>query len=288
VRTLAILCALTAAGQASAFQCTLTEQGASIGWSERSLVIRPSAQDGGEVTAAQLADAVAHGVAQWNGPACSDLTLSMGEPTAEQRAGFDYRAGKGSTANQNVVVFRNADPADPVDAWIHRDTNLAITTVTFLRSTAELLDADIEINDAGFVFSVCEGAGCQVRHDLKNTLTHELGHVIGLDHPPGVADATMFASSSEGDLSKRDLASDDSDGLCALYPAGAPLGDCGNVPPSPSPQVRVTQVGGCTSAGGTNGGAGVVVGMLAALLCAGGCRRGRSSHLWRGGARSAR
>jgi hypothetical protein len=281
MRALALLLAMTSAAPAAAFLCTRTEQGASIAWEQRQVVIRPTSDDGEEISALELADATAHGAAEWTGAPCSDMSVSVGAATSELRAGFDYRAGQGSPSNQNVVVFRKAAQGDPLDAWIHNDTNLAITTVTFLRSTAELLDADIEINDAGFVFSACEGPGCQDRHDIKNTLTHELGHVLGLDHPPssqpGAADATMFATSSEGDLSKRDLAQDDVDGLCTLYPEGAATGECGDFAPSPPPAVRVTQVGGCAAAG-TGAGLGAIAALLLGLG-ARGRRRGRDSYL---------
>src|SRR5204862_6586571 len=84
--------------------------------------------------------------------------------------------------------------------------------------------------------------------DLQNTLTHEFGHLLGLDHncygsadrsrgidqnghavpdcnraPPAVQEATMYASVMRGDVARRDLSADDIDGVCAIYPAtGAP------------------------------------------------------------------
>jgi len=237
------------AGEARAFQCTLTDQLASIAWDSRQVVMRPSVDDGAEVTAAELRAALQHGADEWNGPACSDMQLSIGPATDERRAGFDYSAGQGSDVNQNVVVFRNETAGDPLDEWIHLGSNLAITTVTFLRSTTELLDADIEVHDAAFFFTVCDPPACQPRHDLTNTITHELGHVLGLDHPPssqpGATTSTMFATSSEGDLAKRDIELDDEEGLCTLYPTGQPVGDCGSATVPPPPQVVVTQVGGC-------------------------------------------
>lgn len=248
---LACVSACAFAPAAAAYQCTLTEQAASIAWERRELVMRPTARDGDEVTAAELREALEHGATEWSAPSCSDLAMTVGEVTQERRAGFDYRAGKGAPSNQNVVVFRKGGESDPLDEWIHLDSNLAITTVTYLRSTAELLDADIEINDAGFFFTACDPPGCQPRHDLKNALTHELGHVVGLDHPPssqpGATSATMFATASEGDVGKRDLADDDVDGLCTLYPAGEPSGDCGSFTPEPPPSVRVSRLGGCAA-----------------------------------------
>ncbi len=76
--------------------------------------------------------------------------------------------------------------------------------------------------------------------DLQNTVTHEAGHFLGLAHPceadPGTATAngvpvcsghpemtsvTMFPSASPGEISKRTLAPDDVEGVCAIYPRPA-------------------------------------------------------------------
>jgi MYXO-CTERM domain-containing protein len=54
--------------------------------------------------------------------------------------------------------------------------------------------------------------------DLRNTLTHEVGHFVGLAHARDPA-ATMDASTQMREVEKRTLAADDVDGVCAIYPA---------------------------------------------------------------------
>jgi len=56
-------------------------------------------------------------------------------------------------------------------------------------------------------------------YDFLNTCTHEMGHVLGLDHSE-VSEATMAATAAVGDLSKRDLDADDVDGIKYLYRTG--------------------------------------------------------------------
>lgn len=72
--------------------------------------------------------------------------------------------------------------------------------------------------------------------DLQNTVTHEVGHFIGLAHPcgdpglpacssdPAYAETTMYPQTTPGDVAKRTLAPDDVAGFCAIYPAS---GGCG-------------------------------------------------------------
>lgn len=227
------LVAATTASSASAFNCTRTPAlGPSVFWPERLVEVRPVG-GGFEVAAGGLAGVLERGAASWTGPECSDLTVVLGEPSLQRVVGFNWHAGSGSPLNENIVVFRNDTPGDEVDRWVHTLGALAITTVTFDATSGRLLDADIEINDLSFSFTTCDpGApGCQVVFDLENTLTHELGHVVGLDHPPNDApnafEATMFASASETDTEKRTLADDDIAGLCTIYPAESDVaGEC--------------------------------------------------------------
>ena len=67
--------------------------------------------------------------------------------------------------------------------------------------------------------------------DLRNTVTHESGHMLGLGHSADV-NATMFASASTGETSKRTLADDDIAGICAIYPTGMKAQTCGDAPPT--------------------------------------------------------
>jgi uncharacterized protein (TIGR03382 family) len=112
--------------------------------------------------------------------------------------------------------------------------------------------------------------------DLQATVTHEVGHFIGLRHvcDPGgggpdaglprcssdasYAAITMSPTTGVGDVEKRTLHPDDVAGVCAIYPTGR------------SPSSGSSSSGGC----GTGGGGGALAALLAAAALARMRRRG--------------
>lgn len=77
---------------------------------------------------------------------------------------------------------------------------------------------DMAFNDASYTFTFSEDPALAV-YDIQNTLVHELGHVLGLDHSD-VPEATMYHTSVKAEISKRDLDLDDINGIRYLYQDG--------------------------------------------------------------------
>ncbi len=143
----------------------------------------------------------------WSNPMCSYARFVYAGQTNEERVGYNQHTG--AAGNGNVIVFRDTN-------WAHAAQILALTSVTFRPSTGEIVDADIELNSFHNVLSTTSNPDL-VQIDIANTITHETGHFLGLDHST-VPESTMFETAPLGELKKRSLEQDDIDGLCAVYP----------------------------------------------------------------------
>jgi hypothetical protein len=158
-------------------------------------------------------DAIRQSFQTWADASCSYLALLDGGFTNEDRVGYNSCA---PSKNANIIIFRDTH-------WRHQSGALALTSVTYDVRSGEIVDADIELNStAGIVYTTSDLVG-QINIDVRNTVTHEAGHLLGLDHTP-VEDATMFATAPRGETKKRDLHQDDLAGVCAIYPRGEEAG----------------------------------------------------------------
>jgi len=137
----------------------------------------------------------------WHDVTCSDLQILYGGTTNDDRTAADGKA--------NVVVWR--DQTWPTS---YSRTAFALTSVTYNSETGRIVDADIEMNGEFHTFTIGDET---VLIDVQNTLTHEVGHFVGLDHSFDLS-ATMFASAATGETKKRTLEQDDIDGICSIYP----------------------------------------------------------------------
>jgi MYXO-CTERM domain-containing protein len=232
-------------------------------------------------------DIVQASIDTWNNathtPTCSYLeVINEGPKTAE--VGND---------KLNLIKFRDTSwcrPAvgnDPMRCYAAAAAG--ITTATYVddansQRDGAILDADIELNGVNFAIS----AGGQststesCKAELQNTLTHELGHLHGLEHPclaqgdpmrtdnrgnavpscslatdPAILNATMYNFQSCGEATKETLSPDDIQAICDIYPVKDDPGDCNHVGQSSS---------GCCSASGAPGASFFLAGMTMFLV----------------------
>ncbi len=165
----------------------------------------PNPEEPGKISNETL-DAVRLGFLEWNSPDDSKFKYVFGGQTNEDRA--EWVPSRGKENNANIVVWRDAWPSD------FSQTAYAITSVNYNPESAEILDADIELNGEFHQFTISDSDPVV---DVQNTIAHESGHFLGLDHSPDRL-ATMYGSAPIGQVSKRDLAEGDIEGVSAVYP----------------------------------------------------------------------
>jgi hypothetical protein len=231
-RILAML-AIVVPAHAWAWSQATTEEGHPLHWQSECVwytLSSAGSDDVGDLDA--LRAAVRSGFEAWNVDG-SAVRFADGGLSECERAG--YRPGK---PHANLVAWLD-------DEWPygtgHGDP-FAVTSVYYDTTTGEILDADVEFNGVDFTWSTGGEPGVA---DVWNTMAHEAGHVLGLDHSD-VAEATMYGFSVPGDTAKRDLHDDDLAGIRSIYPAGTELGPC--PPPPEAGALCMGGSGGCSCA----------------------------------------
>lgn len=221
-------------------------------WKQSCIPVTVYPNDLTEMTTDEIEQAAAGAAAAWSRAqiSCTFLDIQVTasfEPT--QPAGQDP---------YNVLVFRNpwCDPAQPE---LCQPDALALTSVWAGMTSGSIHDGDIEVNTENAVWADLVLHPAPGKQDLQNALTHEIGHLIGLDHncysprsdplrqtdntgalvpfcteaDAVVMASTMYTNAAPGDLSKRTLAEDDMNAACGIYPATRPVA-CMPAPETPA------------------------------------------------------
>lgn len=194
----------------------------------------------------------------------------------------------------NVIKLRDtswcrpASGKDPMRCYSSQAAG--ITTAVYVNDPnsdrdGAILDADIELNGVNFAISVggVTRSTQPCRSELQNTLTHELGHLHGLEHPckangdpdridhrgnpvpfcddpdidPEIPKATMYNFQACGESTKATLHPDDIQAICDIYSVSKDPGTCEPVGKTG---------GGCCNASGVPGASFFLAGMTALLL----------------------
>lgn len=206
---------------------------------------------------------------------CGNLRFSEGPLVDERKVGYVLKGD-----NRNLVLFRSRSCSERVpannacwdedtcgndfDCWDGNPDTIALTLTTYDEKSGIIYDSDIQLNASGFVFTtvdrssypicprpITSNPGNCVATDVQNTMTHEIGHLIGLDHTwaPG---SVMNPSAPQGEVSKRDIDEGSADFVCQAYPKGRASQSC--VTPSLERSGNAAVLGqhviGCSSGGG--------------------------------------
>jgi len=283
-----------AASTAWAYVRSRTEKGVPVYWSGSCAFVQPDSAGTPDLPSDQVFATIQKSMQNWTDAVGNQAYLKlMYDAPAPLEAHLD---------GVNVVKFRTDKWCHPDDAQqnnvCYSNMAAAITTVFFVQDgsdkTGAILDADIEMNDINFTFAILPTTA-QARPgtslaDLENTLTHELGHLQGLDHtckdaatPPQEVDengnpppdctmlsslpidqitkiktATMYNFANPGETSKRSPEADDVAGIASAYPAAKDPGNCKAI------NLDDYRTAGCSIGGRTSRS----LGAIAVLMCA--------------------
>jgi len=129
--------------------------------------------------------------------------------------------GDGSTTT-SILVADTSSPDDVNEVYfadVDSSGAIAVTIVWGIFNAPppfrELVEWDQVYDDVDFDWSSSGEAG---KMDFENIAQHELGHSVGMGHPPdSCTDETMYAFASAGETKKRDLNTGDITGIDSLY-----------------------------------------------------------------------
>jgi hypothetical protein len=151
--------------------------------------------------------AIQNAIAAWN--EVGGTTAHMREVISSvQRSRTDWESN-----DLHMILF---DEDNSSGFFPEGSATVAVTPIWFY-SSGRISDADVLFNGAGFEFTTSAEAG---RFDVQDVATHELGHLLGLDHS-GWAGASMYPYVDESVTLHRSLSLDEVGGLRHAYPSAS-------------------------------------------------------------------
>jgi hypothetical protein len=161
------------------------------------------------ISQTEARNAVRNGFAQWQNVASANITFTE---VAEASSGLGgFREDGFSTMSFNDPLGELPSGALAATLPLYNGQTMVTNGVTFYRMT----DSDMVFNNA--ISFVRNGAACSNQYDMDGVATHELGHLVGLDHPD-VFSATMYYAIGPCDMTKLSLDQSDIAGVTFIYP----------------------------------------------------------------------
>jgi len=184
-----------------------TGEGVPLVWDTNCVTMHFNEAGSADIADASDLEALKASLETWSSVEHSSVVIQYAGKTNLEETGYHKE-----NPPINMVIFREKK-------WPYTDRPVAYTAVTYHPGSGRIYDADIELNEEDFVFTTNPKKE-PYKVDIQNTLTHEVGHVLGLDHPDDES-ATMFAHADAGETKKRTLEFDDIEGISAIYPKGS-------------------------------------------------------------------
>ena len=178
---------------AHAWVIKTNNSGQNLHWNKSDIHYSINANGTHGLSVQSVENAITNAAGAWSH---NDLNMIYDGDT--KKTGADY------SDEVHSIVFK--------DNWTEDPSVLAIT-YTWSTTNGEIVHFDMEINAEDHDWST---TGESNKQDLMNAITHEFGHVVGLDHSEEL-EATMAPDTQLGETNKRDLHQDDLNGFEHLY-----------------------------------------------------------------------
>jgi MYXO-CTERM domain-containing protein len=214
-----------ASSTAEAYNLRLTDNGSIVRWQRDEIVMELDSSLELLGPAPQVTARIEESLAAWEESEVLPRTFAA-NPHAGGGGGYEP-----DRDSRNIVMALDGE-------WPFAAAHTAVTITTYSSDSGQLLDTDV-IFDANRRWHTSNATNHRFV-DLLDTATHEMGHVLGLDHST-LTEATMYAESTLGSVRRRSLHTDDINALLAAYSdapqlAPLPLPGCQVAPTSSSSQ----------------------------------------------------
>ncbi|PWK13078.1 matrixin family metalloprotease [Tumebacillus permanentifrigoris] len=143
---------------------------------------------------AETKQAISTACSQWNNAGAGNLVY---------QSSFEHSLTNSPVQNNSNDITRG----------FRGTPNYLMITSTLVNSTTnKIVEADLDIN-VSYPFA---NDGSSGNYDIGGNITHEIGHLLGLEHTTDT-EATMYSSSQMGETKKRTIEQDDKNGILFLY-----------------------------------------------------------------------
>ncbi len=167
-----------------------------------SIVINDAGSDDVDDASAEIA--LQNAIDAWNRVDGSEARLVENTSPA-QKGRTDW-----SSSSVHLMMF---DETNSSGYFPNGSGTVALTPIWFY-GNGTISDADVLFNGKGFNFTTQGGFG---GFDIQDVATHELGHLLGLDHS-GVVGSSMYPYVDPSVILHRSLSTDDEHGMRDMYP----------------------------------------------------------------------
>jgi hypothetical protein len=194
------MCVLSKAGSAHAYALKTTKTGQRVRWSSPVITLSVDEKLEGYYGKEEVLSALRMATDAWRGLDHVPDVMISDQPAPGYQA----------NARTNGVYL--------MMPWPFAREQLAVTVSTY-DLDGHMIGADVLINgesDYAMLPDLQDAPG-MTHHDLAAVLTHEVGHVLGLDESPDDPSATMWPYIRGGDVHQRTLSEDDEQGIVAAY-----------------------------------------------------------------------